>query len=78
MKLQELMFRLIFIISFFLFPYFSFSQGSSSRVWVDSVMKTMDEDQRIAQLFMVSTYSNKSKSHISEIKNLIEKYHIWV
>ena len=29
--------------------------------WADSVMKTLSEDERIAQLFMVAAYSNKGE-----------------
>lgn len=44
--------------------------------WVDSVMQTLTPDQRIAQLFMVAAYSNKSKAHQDEISRLVSQHHI--
>lgn len=44
--------------------------------WADSVFKTLNPDQRIAQLFMVAAYSNKDKNHIKEIKKLVDDYYI--
>ena len=39
-------------------------------------MKTLSEDERIAQLFMVAAYSNKGESHKREITDLVENYRI--
>ena len=39
-------------------------------------MSSLTLEQRIAQLFMVAAYSNKSISHQQEIESLISKYHI--
>ena len=44
--------------------------------WADSVLATLDLDEQIAQLLMVRAYSNKDKSHTSEIEELITKYNI--
>ncbi|MBN2682993.1 MAG: serine hydrolase [Bacteroidales bacterium] len=44
--------------------------------WVDSVMATMSPDDRIAQLMMVATYSNKPVSHSKTIATLIKDYKI--
>jgi beta-N-acetylhexosaminidase len=50
-------------------PPFLKNEGSH---WVDSVFQSLTPDQRIAQLFMVAAYSNSDKTHINEIKKLIE------
>lgn len=56
-----------------------YSQGldtlGASR-WADSVLKTMDNDQKIGQLFMVAAYSNRDSLHSKEISKLITNYHI--
>ncbi len=39
--------------------------------WVDSIMRTMNVDQKIGQLFMVAAYSNKDAAHEKFIMNLI-------
>ncbi|MFT6815827.1 MAG: beta-N-acetylhexosaminidase [Sphingobacteriales bacterium] len=44
--------------------------------WVDSVFSSLNEEQRIAQLFMVAAYSNKTALHEAEIKSLISRYNI--
>jgi len=49
---------------------------NSGEKWVDSVMKQLSVDQRIAQLFMVAAYSNKGKTHEDEILKLIKEQHI--
>ena len=45
-------------------------------VWVDSVMQGLTADQRIAQLFMVAAYSNKTQDHVNEIIKLVEEQKI--
>ena len=54
--------------------YDKYAKGSQS--WVDSVFASLDENQRLGQLFMVAAYSNKGDSHKREIENLIKNYHI--
>ena len=74
---QELMFKKI--VSFFIFSVLStclFSQTNNQEKWVDSVMNNLSEEERIAQLLMVSAYSNKDKNHTDKIKNLIKEYKI--
>lgn len=44
--------------------------------WVDSIMNKMTLDQKIGQLFMVASYSNRDEAHAKEIENLINKYEI--
>ncbi len=39
--------------------------------WVDSVMKILTPDERIAQLIMVAAFSNKDEAHKQEILELI-------
>ncbi|GAB2968981.1 glycoside hydrolase family 3 N-terminal domain-containing protein [Hymenobacter coalescens] len=41
--------------------------------WVDSVMKTLTPDQRVAQLFMVAAYSNRQRIDEDSISTLIQK-----
>ncbi|MCP4883905.1 MAG: serine hydrolase [Flavobacteriales bacterium] len=44
--------------------------------WVDSIMNTMNVDEKIGQLFMVAAYTNKDAAHEKFIKDLITKHHI--
>lgn len=49
---------------------------NTDSAWADSIMSGMNQDQRIAQLFMVAAYSNKASTDEKSILNLIEKYKI--
>ena len=44
--------------------------------WVDSVMKTLTPDERIAQLIMVAAYSNRDEEHKQELLELIKNQKI--
>ena len=44
--------------------------------WVDSVMKTLSPDERVAQLIMVAAYSNRGEEHRQEILKLINEQKI--
>ncbi len=44
--------------------------------WVDSVMKTLTIDQRIAQCIWIAGYSNRDIAHEVEVSDLIRKYGI--
>lgn len=44
--------------------------------WVDSVMKKLNLEEQIAQLFLLRAYSNQGQDHVSEITRLIRKYRI--
>jgi len=44
--------------------------------WVDSVMYSLTLDEKIAQLMMIRTYSNKDKAYYDKIENIIKTYNI--
>ncbi len=44
--------------------------------WVDSVMNTLNLENKIAQLLMVAAYSNRDDDHKKDILHLIDKYNI--
>lgn len=44
--------------------------------WVDSIMKKLSPDERVAQLIMVAAYSNRGDEHRQEILKLIEEQKI--
>ena len=48
----------------------------SQTKWVDSIMNTMNIDEKIGQLFMMQAYSNKDEKHRIFIDSLIKNYHI--
>lgn len=44
--------------------------------WVDSIMATMNLEEKIGQLFMVAAYTNRDAEHENYISGLVEKYHL--
>ena len=50
-----------------------FAPALGSR-WVDSVLATLTPDQRVAQLFMVAAYSNRSRVFEDSVSALITRY----
>ncbi|MCE7067400.1 glycoside hydrolase family 3 N-terminal domain-containing protein [Dyadobacter sp. CY326] len=44
--------------------------------WVDSTLKTLTIEQKIGQLFMVATFSNRDEAHYKYIDRLINDFHI--
>ena len=44
--------------------------------WVDSTLKSLTIEQKIGQLFMVATFSNRDESHYKYIDRLINEFQI--
>ncbi|PKQ64927.1 hypothetical protein BZG02_03510 [Labilibaculum filiforme] len=44
--------------------------------WADSILSTLSDDERIAQLFMIAAYSNKGKEEAERIAGIVSKYQI--
>ncbi|MCB0836845.1 MAG: serine hydrolase [Bacteroidetes bacterium] len=73
--------RWLLFTSLLLFPHFIFSQHrnpSSQEVnpWIDSLMSQMTLEEKIGQLFMVATFSNKDESHYASMERLIKEQHL--
>ncbi|CDF79690.1 beta-N-acteylhexosaminidase (GH3) [Formosa agariphila KMM 3901] len=46
--------------------------NNSKKKWVDSIYNSMSLKEKVGQLFMVAAYSNRPKSHVDSIQNLIK------
>lgn len=44
--------------------------------WVDSTLKSLSTEQKIGQLFMVATFSNRDESHYRYVDRLINEFHV--
>ncbi|MDR1407549.1 MAG: serine hydrolase [Tannerella sp.] len=55
-----------------------FAQADREKMngWVDSVFRTMDDDERIGQLFMVAAYPRTDAAHMKLLRDCIEKIKI--
>ena len=50
--------------------------SSSEQQWVDSVFSSLTIDQKIGQLFMVATYSNRNETYNNYVEKLLQNYHL--
>ena len=74
----------ILVLSFIIFPVVSIGQGKDSIpsvdsgkfVWADSVVSSLSLEEKIAQLLMIRTYSNKDEAYYREMDNLVKEYRI--
>ncbi|MCB0690333.1 MAG: serine hydrolase [Saprospiraceae bacterium] len=48
----------------------------TQEMWVDSVFKSLDEDEKLGQLFMIRAYSKGDAQETNKILKLIKEYHI--
>src|SRR5436853_450948 len=53
-------------------PFYS----NEASLWADSIIATLNPDQRAGQLFMIAAWSNKDSTHVNEIKYMINNYGI--
>ncbi len=71
-----------FLLPVFLLLFFSaasFGQYKSNlpaNEWVDSVYKSLNRKQKIAQLMIIRAHSNLGKEHVESVTNLIKKYKV--
>jgi beta-N-acetylhexosaminidase len=53
-----------------------FEKNPVKEAWVDSVLNSLNPDEKIAQLMMVRAYSNKDEIHYGYIEKLVSDYNI--
>lgn len=58
--------------------YFTFSQTKQelAKRWADSVMQTLTNDQKIAQLMIIRAHSNLGAAHVKQVTDQIKKYNV--
>lgn len=39
--------------------------------WVDKTYKSLSQDEKLGQLFIVALYTNKNENHISQVRNIV-------
>ena len=44
--------------------------------WVDSVFKSLNDDQKIAQLMVIRAHSNLGPDHVARVANDIQQYDV--
>ncbi|WP_338357048.1 glycoside hydrolase family 3 protein [Yeosuana marina] len=74
--LGTVFFAFVFLISFFSPHNKDFNTKDNKTKWVDSIYSGMTLQEKVGQLFMVATYSNRDRNHTDSIENLIKNYNI--
>ncbi|MEZ5041419.1 MAG: glycoside hydrolase family 3 N-terminal domain-containing protein [Saprospiraceae bacterium] len=52
------------------------AEDPAREAWVDSLYHTMDDDERLGQLFMIRAHSDKGAEHIAQVEAQIKKYKV--
>jgi len=70
--------KILLAVAVLLSGYFAFSQTKQEQAkhWADSVMKTLNHDQLIAQLMIIRAHSNLGPEHIQQVTEQIQKYNV--
>src|SRR5215213_6567491 len=58
---------------------FSFAQRNSNLpadAWVDSVFKSLSNEEKIAQLIVIRAHSNLGPEHVQQVTELVQKYNV--
>ena len=48
----------------------------AAQIWVDSVFNSLNEAERLGQLFMIRAHSDKGSDYEARVENQIKKYHV--
>jgi beta-N-acetylhexosaminidase len=46
------------------------------KIWVDSILQSMNDAELVGQLFMIRAHSNKGMDHVRSVEHLIREYHV--
>jgi beta-N-acetylhexosaminidase len=70
--------RIVFLLVFAapLFVSAQYKSRLSATEWVDSVFKSLNKEERIAQLMVIRAHSNLGPDHIAKVTNDIKKYNV--
>lgn len=53
-----------------------YRKAFEKKYFVDSLFSTLNEQERIGQLFMIAAYSTKDSAHFYQLDSLVKKYHV--
>ncbi|MPS74055.1 MAG: glycoside hydrolase family 3 protein [Chryseobacterium sp.] len=74
--MKKLSLLIITFISQFYFTQYQPKNISSSDIkkandWVDKTYRSLSQDEKLGQLFIVALYTNKDEAHISQVRNIV-------
>src|ERR687889_2805270 len=65
-----------FLLSLSTAVFGQYKSNLPANEWVDSVYKSLNKKQKIAQLMIIRAHSNLGKKHVESVTNLIKKYQV--
>src|SRR5919112_1323035 len=65
-----------FLLSLSAAVFGQYKSNLPANEWVDSVYKSLDEKQRIAQLMIIRAHSNLGAEHVASVTELIKNYNV--
>jgi beta-N-acetylhexosaminidase len=72
--------KFLLAVCLFLFSYSTSSSQHHSQLlasqWVDSVFKSLNKKQKIAQLMIIRAHSNLGPDHVANVTDLVKKYNV--
>ena len=64
------------LVSQRLFSFAQYRSSLSEKDWVDSVFKSLSNEEKIAQLMVIRAHSNLGADHVAQVSELITKYNV--
>ena len=74
--MKKILILSILAVSFFGNSNAQYKSNLPAQKWVDSVYKSLSDEQRIAQLMVVRAHSNLGPEHVAKVVNEIKKYNV--
>src|SRR5215467_9003791 len=67
---------LLTVVVFFASATAQYKSALSEDNWVDSVFKSLNNEEKIAQLIVIRAHSNLGPDHVAQVTDLIKKYNV--
>src|SRR5689334_22637581 len=67
---------LLFICFLSIFSFTHYKSTYVADAWVDSVFKSLSQEEKIAQLMVIRAHSNLGPDHVAQVTNLVKKYNV--
>ncbi|MFL5808716.1 MAG: glycoside hydrolase family 3 protein, partial [Flavisolibacter sp.] len=67
---------ILFTIFLFSFSSSRFEHSAVATAWVDSVFKSLSDQEKIAQLMVIRAHSNLGPEHVAQVTEQIRKYNV--
>lgn len=74
--MKKLLFSTLAILVISQLSFGQYNSRLSEEQWIDSVMKSLSKEEKIAQLMVVRAHSNLGPDHVEKVTELVKKYNV--